>query len=86
MVAACFYTKEEYDKLLNVSDDRKNMCDTYDEWLYEFMKMKEGLAAEKLFVKEVFINVDELRSWCIKNRIKNTGDSRSKYALEFVNK
>ncbi|MEP7143504.1 MAG: hypothetical protein ABI707_11570 [Ferruginibacter sp.] len=85
-LAACFYTKAEYDNLLLVSDDKKNMCDTYDEWLYKFMKMKEGMAAEGVFVTEIFINIDELQSWCAKNKVKNTGASRSRYVMELARK
>lgn len=44
MVAVCFYSKEEYEKLLAISDDRKTMCDTHGEWFYQFMKMKNGRA------------------------------------------
>lgn len=48
------------------------------------MKMKEDLAAEQIFVTPVFINVDELQTWCIKNKIKNTGASRSKNVVELA--
>ena len=55
MVAACFYSKEEYEKLLAIADDRKTMCDTYEEWLYQFMKMKNDMAEQQVIVTPIFI-------------------------------
>ena len=42
-LAACFYSPEDYAKLLKISKDRNKMRDTYEEWLVQFMKMKTGL-------------------------------------------
>lgn len=86
MVAACFYSKEEYEKLLSLSDDRKTMCDTYDEWLYQFMKMKNVMADQKVIVTPVFIKISELQKWCKQNKIKNNSTSRSKYVLSLTQK
>jgi hypothetical protein len=79
-VAACFYTREDYGKLLEISDDRKEMCDTYEDWLVQFMKMKTGLEQEGIVVKPLPVKLDALLEFCKKNNLKNTGEARSRYA------
>lgn len=84
MVAACFYSKEEYEKLLAISDDRKTMCATYDEWLFLFMKMKNDMAEQQVIITPIFIKAAELKEWCKQNKVKNNGYSPAKYVLSLV--
>lgn len=79
-LAACFYSPEDYAKLLEISDDRNKMCDTYAEWLVQFMKMKAGLEDENIAVTPVHLNLDALSKFCKENKLKNTGEARSRYA------
>lgn len=80
VIAACFYSPDDYKKLLEISDDRESMCNSYEDWLVEFMKMKNGMEEGHLTVNPVHINLDELAKFCIKNKLKNTGEARSKFA------
>ncbi|HEY5371163.1 MAG TPA: hypothetical protein VIJ75_19440 [Hanamia sp.] len=79
-LAACFYSAEDYATLLEISDDRESMCDTYEDWLVQFMKTKTGLEEENIAVTPVRINLDALLKFCKDNKLKNTGEARSKYA------
>ncbi len=86
MVAACFYSKEEYEKLLAMSADRKSMCAAYDEWLLMFMKMKNDMAEQQVTVTPIFIKAAALQEWCKQNKVKNNSSSRSNYVLSLVEK
>mgnify|MGYP001548643940 CR=1 FL=1 len=79
-LGACFYSPEDYAKLLKISKDRNKMCDTYEEWLVQFMKMKTSMEEENIAVTPVRINLDALSKFCKDNNLKNTGEARSKYA------
>lgn len=79
-VAVCFYTPEDYAKLLEISDDRETMCDTYEEWLVQFTNARNGLEEEGLAVSPVRIKLDALKEFCEKNHLKNDGSARSKFA------
>jgi len=79
-LAACFYSPEDYATLLEISKDRNKMCDTYEDWLVQFMKMKTSLEEENVTVTPVRINLDALSKFCKDNNLKNTGEARSKYA------
>ena len=79
-IAACFYSPGDYLKLLDISDDRVSMCDTYEDWLVQFMKMKTGLENEGMKVVPVHVKLDDLQKFCKKNNLKNNGEARSRYA------
>lgn len=79
-IAACFYSREDYLKLLDISDDRVSMCDTYEDWVVQFMKMKKGLEDEGMKVIPVRVKLDDLKKFCKKNNLKNNGEARSRYA------
>jgi hypothetical protein len=79
-IAACVYTPGDYAKLLEISDDRESMCDTYEDWLVQFMKMKTGLEQEGMAVIPVPINLEALKKFCMEDNSKNTGEARSRYA------
>lgn len=85
MVAICFYTPASYEELKKVAGDKKDLCDTYADWLVEFSKAVNGLKEQGLEVAPVNINISELIKWCKQNNLKNTGSSRSKYVLEISN-
>jgi len=85
MVAICFYTPDSYKELKEVADDKKNLCDTYADWLVEFSKAVKGLKEQGLETLPVTINISELKKWCKQNNLKNTSSNRSKYVLEISN-
>ncbi len=79
-IAACFYTPQDYVTLLEISDDRDSMCDTYEDWLVQFMKMRTGLEDEGVAVSPIRIKLENLKEFCKENNLKNTGEARSRYA------
>jgi hypothetical protein len=82
MVAICFYTPDSYTELKKIADDKKDLCDTYTDWLIEFTKAVQRIKEQGLEVVPITIDIDELKNWCKKNKLKNTGSSRSKYVAE----
>ena len=85
MVAIGFYTPDSYAELKKIADDKSTLCDTYADWLVEFTKAVQAFEAKGLNVKPITINIDDLKDWCRKNKVKNTGSSRSKYVAEISN-
>ena len=82
MVAVCFYTPDSYAELKKIVDDKTALCDTYTDWLVEFTKAVQGIKEQGFEVVPITINIDELKYWCQKNKLRNTGSSRSKYVAE----
>ncbi|MEO8962369.1 MAG: hypothetical protein ABI325_10830 [Ginsengibacter sp.] len=67
-------------KLLKISDDREKMCDNYEDWLVQFMKIKNGLEEQHLSIHPVPVHLEDLIEFCRKNKLMNTGEARSRYA------
>ncbi len=84
MVAICFYTPASYDELKEVADDKKNLCDTYEDWLVEFSKAVSGLRKEGMDTVPITIDIAKLVQWCRENKLKNTGANRSRYVAELA--
>jgi len=82
MVAVCFYTPGGYVELREVADDKKNLCDTYEDWLVEFSKAVNGLRNEGMDVVPITIDIAKLVQWCRQNKLKNISSNRSKYVAE----
>ena len=82
MVAVCFYTPDSYSELKKVAEDKTSLCDTYTDWLVEFTKAVHGMKQHGLEVIPITIDMNDLKYWCKKNKVKNTSSSRSKYAAE----
>jgi hypothetical protein len=82
MVAICFYTFDSYIELKEGAEDKDALCDTYSDWLVEFTKAVKTLKEKGLDVVPVNVNIDELKKWCKRNKLKNTSSARSKFALE----
>jgi len=82
MVSICFYTPDSYAELKKIADDKPALCDTYTDWLVEFTKAVQGIKEQGFEVVPITINIDELKNWCQKNKLRNTSSSRSKYVAE----
>lgn len=82
MISICFYTPDSYEELRRVADDKKVLCDTYEDWLVEFSKAVNGLRVEGMDIVPITINIGELVKWCKQNKLKNTSSNRSKYVAE----
>ena len=75
----------DYAELKRMADDRNKICDTYAEWLVEFSKAVQEIKQQGMEVLPITIKIAELNNWCQKNKLKNTGNNRSKYVVEIVN-
>ena len=82
MIAICFYTPDGYEELKGVADDKKDLCDTYGDWLVEFSKAVNGLKKEGMDIVPITIDIGKLVQWCKQNKLKNTSSNRSKYVTD----
>lgn len=57
-----YYSKEQYLLLLKYANDRKNLDDTWEDWLVNFVKAKSAL--EKEFTVEDFhVDVQKMNDY-----------------------
>ena len=74
-----YYRKEDWDKLLELIDDKASMHDTWNEWSMDFAKTKNKLQLEGFIVKEVVVDLEELHDYCLSKGIRIDGKARSQF-------
>ena len=72
-----WYSPEQYNRLLEVADDREQIRDTYENWLRGAEKVVQDLPVRPTIVH---IKVDELVRWCQAHKRPVDSEARSEYA------
>lgn len=76
-----FYSEENYQLLLELADDRKDLDDKWQDWLRNFIKAKTSLSKE-FEVEEVHLDVKKMDDYFRSKKIKNTSKNRAPYIKE----
>lgn len=79
IINLAYYQKKDWKRFLTLIDDRESMHDTWKEWNKAYLKSKRELTAQGFIVKDVVVDLDELKSYCATRGIKNDGKARSQF-------
>ncbi|MGH9552398.1 MAG: hypothetical protein ACRD3W_23625 [Terriglobales bacterium] len=83
VLAVCWYTKEQWEKLRCVAVDADDMDDSYEEWLEGITSYLSTFAkAAGTLVTKIEVDVDELQAWCKKRGVPNDSEARSQFAQQ----
>ena len=63
-IGMAWYTRESWQRLMEVADDRGTGHDTFEEWERQASAGTRQLAAAGTNVCKVFIDIDALVAWC----------------------
>lgn len=77
-----YYRKQDWERLLSVSDDRESMHDTWNAWHKVYQKLKKQMIARGFEVREVVVDIDELVEYCKSRGIKNDSHARSQFVVD----
>ena len=77
-----WYKREEWSHLLEISADRDELEDTYEEWLHNAETRLHEMAEAGINVMRVYINLDELQDWCIVQGRPLDGSARAVFTAE----
>ena len=75
----CWYQPEQWDRLKEISEDREELEDTYNEWRRNASKAIAELGAQGQKIKKVKIDLEALLYWCNGQDRPVNGKSRSEY-------
>ncbi|MHC4179743.1 MAG: hypothetical protein ACYSWU_19720 [Planctomycetota bacterium] len=64
VIGMAWFRREEWSRFLEVSADRDQLEETYDEWLQSAPQALLDFAAEGQRLEKVDVGVDELLKWC----------------------
>ena len=80
MGIAC-YRRDQWDRLLEISSDRAELEDTYDEWKAVAEENLVNLAQQGYELCKVQIDVEELLIWCNSQNRAVDGDARTELTV-----
>jgi len=85
-VGIVWYTKEEWQKMKEMSSDAEIFENSFKEWEQMANKSLLDLKATGIIAKRVFIKADEFIVWCKIYSLPLDASSRSKYITEIMSK
>jgi hypothetical protein len=74
-----WYKPEQWKRLLDVSEDRDNLEDTFEEWKINAERGIRRLKSQGIMPEKVVIDVEEWLAWCKERGEPMNGESRSMY-------
>ncbi|RLA47866.1 MAG: hypothetical protein DRR06_01265 [Gammaproteobacteria bacterium] len=82
----CWYQPEQWERLREISDDRDDLEDTYDEWRTNANSALSEFQSAGKEIKKVKINLEELLLWCNEKGVSVKGSSRAEYVSYLMKK
>jgi hypothetical protein len=78
------YLKEDYNEILQISEDRDNMDGTWDEWKVNKDRAVSELRSLGTVVIDIIVRPDDIMKFCLEKGVPINGDSRAHYVQEKV--
>ena len=78
-VKLAYYRKKDWNRFINMIDDRESMHNTWYDWHEAFEKTKRDLINQGFDVIDIIVELDELKEYCQIRGIKNDGKARSQF-------
>lgn len=75
-----WYRREEWPRWKDISVDRADMCDCYDEWVKKAEEAIRNFTKNAVEVHKVDISLDEFLGWATNENVTITGYARSDFA------
>jgi hypothetical protein len=81
-----WFRPEQWSRLLEISEDRADLEETFAEWEGLAEEKLRGLRAQGLAVEKVTIDVEEFLAWCKSRGLSVDASARSQYVAEVLRK
>lgn len=80
VVGVAWYRRDDWERLLQVSVDREELEDTYDEWVAAMPARMAEIEQTGIKAHKIDVAVEELIAWCHSNGRVVDGGARADYA------
>lgn len=81
-VAIAWYKPEQWQRLLDISEDRAGLETTHAEWEKNAVQSMKKLMRGGLRLVKMSVDVEELLQWCLAGNQPVNGETRATYAAE----
>jgi len=82
VIGAAWYRREQWIRLLEIASDRDTLESTYAEWESNAEKALLDFSHRGVQVRKVYIDIDELISWCRANGCPIDAKARASFTAE----
>jgi len=82
ILGIAWYKPEEWSHLLEISADRDELEDTYEEWSHNAESRLHEMAEAGIDAVRIYINVHELEAWCLNQGCPLDGRARAFFTTE----
>lgn len=84
MRGLAWFAPEQWERLLEVSEDREQLAADYHTWLADNQQAFEGLGKCGVNIRKVLVDVDELTAWCRAHNLRVNADSRPAFVSHLL--
>jgi len=74
-----WYSREDWERLHEIADDRDKLDDTYEDWEGQALEMIQDLEAVGQQIRKVPIDIEALIAWCRERKCRIDMAARSEY-------
>jgi len=79
-----WYSRQNWERLREIADDRDNLDDAYEDWERQALKMIHDLEAVGRRIRKVPINIEALIAWCAERKCRIDMAARSEYVSHLL--
>lgn len=79
-----WYSREAWERLREIVDDRDALDDTYEDWERQALAMIRNLEAVGRPIRKVPIDIDALVAWCRERKCRNDMAARAEYVSDLL--
>ena len=80
VMAVATYSREQWDKLIEVADDRNDLESSWEEWKAVKEEAIANIRRQGFESIEIPVDVDALQEFCQKRGLRNDSEARAEYA------
>jgi len=80
-----WYKPEDWDRLRDISEDRDELEDTFEEWESYALKALQEIESTGQILEKVMIDPEQLLRWCNSKGVAVNGSSRAEFAAWLMN-
>ncbi len=78
-IGLAWYSREDWERLREIADDRDKLDDTYEDWERQALNMIHDLESVGRRIRKVPINIEALIAWCAERKCRIDMATRSEY-------
>ena len=80
-IGIAWYRREQWNRLLEVSADREDLEDSYDEWLTFAEASLNKVKQQRVIIHKIDVDIDELVQWCRSQNRPVNMETRTEYVI-----